>query len=76
VHKVKWLVVWFLEQLCWVLDNVPAVWRSNGKLRFYRHGQWGCYPFKLSTRSDELDQRWQTGVWKAPKVKRKDFRES
>ena len=24
---------------------------------------WGC---RLATLSDDLDQRWQTGVWKGP----------
>jgi hypothetical protein len=59
----QWGVVWFLVNLCGVLDHIPTIRRGpNGKLR-WTASQWGCWPFKLAYLSDKLDQRWHTGVW-------------
>lgn len=59
----QWYIVWFLVNLCGVLDRIPTVRRGEGGRLHWTASQWGCSPFKLAYWSDRLDQRWHTGVW-------------
>lgn len=54
--RARRFVVWALERGCFLLDRVPVI------------GWWlGCHgPFRWSEQSWQLDERWGTGVWRAP----------
>lgn len=58
---MKKLIVWSLELLCHALDNIPTY--EDGQ--WFRYGDWGCQ-IGLSKHSAMLDEKWDTGVWKAP----------
>jgi hypothetical protein len=63
--RIQTNIVLGLESLCNVLDNVPAVWPNDGKLKFYRQGLWGCWPLRLAHKAFLLEQRWGLeGIWK------------
>lgn len=58
----QWSIVWFLVNLCGLLDRIPMP--SRGKDGWtLGYGFWGCHVFKFAKISDKLDQRWHTGVW-------------
>lgn len=57
---IRRLVVCALERACTALDAVP---RYDRDLGWCRHGDWGCWPFRLSSLAVRLDDRWKTGVW-------------
>jgi hypothetical protein len=56
---VKKFILKLIDKVCWWLDCVP---RYEGG-RWYRYGQWGCYPLGLAHFGDRLEDRWKTGVW-------------
>ncbi len=58
----QWCIVWFLVNLCGLLDLIPMPGRGEHGWSWGR-GFWGCHVFKLAEASDKLDQRWHTGVW-------------
>ena len=56
---IKYAIVHGLVGLCTVLDNIPRYEQG----RWWRYGDWGCYPFRLAYQSATLDSRWHTGAW-------------
>lgn len=60
---MKRRIVVTLEAACGWLDNIPALYRYDGRW-YIGTGCWGCYVFKLSEKSIALDDRWETGVWR------------
>lgn len=65
MFKLQPFVVVNLVHLCKVIDRIPAYRRrpEPKKGRHWTHSQWGCWPLRLATFSDKLDQRWKTNVW-------------
>lgn len=60
---IKRFVVHMMESLCSIIDHIPAIRRYEG--RWYSTSScWGCYPLGIARRDMELDERWNTGVWK------------
>ena len=57
---IKYGIVYGLLVLCTLLDNIPRYEQG----RWWRYGDWGCYPFRLASRSMQLEDRWHTGAWK------------
>lgn len=69
---MKWIkhgIVHGLLTLCTVLDNIPRYEQG----RWWRYGDWGCYPFKLAHRSVLLDDRWHTGCFWASTDEHRSF---
>lgn len=66
--QLKRALVISLETLDTVLDWVPSASLSLDRedqtltIKVYRRGDWGCR-LSLAARSEELDRRWETGVW-------------
>ena len=56
---MKRLIVKWLEDLCDLLDRIPL--RENGRRVA---SCWGCR-LGLADLSARLDERWETGHWKA-----------
>ena len=61
---LKRLVVHSLERLCTVLDYLPGVWIEEDGWFWTRHASYGCGKMRLAERSFDLDEKWETGVWR------------
>jgi len=57
MRKIKYAVIWFLDELDNALDHIPE-WARNddGKIQRYQAG-WGCR-LRLATLAYELGERW------------------
>ena len=62
MKKIKFLIVGGLELLCGFVDRIPRYHKG----KWYRHGSFGCYPFRLALLSSKLEDRWATGWWREP----------
>ena len=56
-------IVIALWLLCELLDHIPVARRGEDGKWHRTTAQWGCWPLRLATMSDKLDQRWKTRVW-------------
>jgi hypothetical protein len=54
--RLKYFVVWFLDELDNLLDHAPTWERVDGKLKHFRGG-WGCR-MGLAGRGFALAERW------------------
>lgn len=61
--RTKRAIVVGLELACGLIDDIPGIWVSEGRIRFVRHAQYGCWPLRLAQRSADLDDRWGTKAW-------------
>lgn len=61
----QYYIVTGLARLCDLIDNIPAYRRRPDPEKgwHWTRSQWGCWPLRLATTSDKLDQRWKTRVW-------------
>lgn len=62
---MRWIktgVIHALLALCTIFDSIPRY--ESG--RWWSHGDWGCYPFKLAAFASKLEDRWDTGAFGRP----------
>jgi hypothetical protein len=50
-------IVALVESICTILDRIPSIERDEGRLRFYRYGDWGCR-YDIARKSFELEEKW------------------
>jgi hypothetical protein len=63
LYDAQYRVVAGLENLCGRLDRIPILQRDERGKWIWVSSCWGCWPLRLATLSDKLDQRWKTRVW-------------
>lgn len=59
---IKYGIVFVILALCTVFDHIPRYEQR----RWWRYGDWGCYPLKLAARASRLEDRWHTGAMGRP----------